>query len=345
MQPKHTKHRQDYKDQLIQKQSIQQRRLNQVTVSENFPQTPVYVTLKHHKDNFRSSPLCLLINLSKSKIGKKSKILLENINKNLLPQLIYNQSKNTNKVIHWFSNINVKQKCKFIQLDIKEFYPFISEETLNKAINFAENFTSISHENIPVIKDCRKSILFDDNESWKKKEHSSLFDVTIGSYDGVELSEQIGIYIYLVLLESTLEKDQMGLQRDDVISFVISIANKRTNIRKMIISIDLKIEITRNLTEADYLDVPFNLERHTYRQFKKPNNNLTYTTPYHTIHHKSLNTSLKLSVEGYPEILQVPKYVNNQIQITKKHGKNVVTKLNCNTYNQICTKITLEEEH
>ena len=198
MQPKHTKHRQDYKDQLIQKQSIQQRRLNQVTVSENFPQTPVYVTLKHHKDNFRSSPLCLLINLSKSKIGKKSKILLENINKNLLPQLIYNQSKNTNKVIHWFSNINVKQKCKFIQLDIKEFYPFISEETLNKAINFAENFTSISHENIPVIKDCRKSILFDDNESWKKKEHSSLFDVTIGSYDGVELSEQIGIQSHKV---------------------------------------------------------------------------------------------------------------------------------------------------
>ena len=63
-------------------------------------------------------------------------------------------------------------------MDIKEFYPFISEETLNKAINFAENFTSISHENIPVIKDCRKSILFDDNESWKKKEHRSLFDVT-----------------------------------------------------------------------------------------------------------------------------------------------------------------------
>ena len=41
---------------------------------------------------------------------------------------------------------------------------------------------------------------------------------------------------------------------------------------------------------------------------------------------KELNTSLKLSVKGYPEILQVLKYLNNQNQIMKEHHKNVVTK-------------------
>ena len=120
---------------------------------EKLAETPAYVTLKDHKDIFRSNPSCRLINPSKSEIGKVSKIPLENINKNLLSQLKYNQWQNTNEVIHWF---NEKQNCKFIQLDIKEFYPSISEETLNKAINFAENCTSISQENIQIIKTLQK---------------------------------------------------------------------------------------------------------------------------------------------------------------------------------------------
>ena len=35
--------------------------------------TPSFVTLKDHKDNFHSSPTCLLINPSKSELGKVSK--------------------------------------------------------------------------------------------------------------------------------------------------------------------------------------------------------------------------------------------------------------------------------
>ena len=79
------------------------------------------VKLKDHKDNFRSNPSCHLINPSKSEICKVSKILSDNINKNFLSQLKYNQWKNASEVIHWFSNINEKQNCKFIQLDIKDF--------------------------------------------------------------------------------------------------------------------------------------------------------------------------------------------------------------------------------
>ena len=81
--------------------------------------------------------------LSKNEIGKVSKILFENTNENLT-QLKYNQWKNTNKVIHWFSNVDKKQSCKFIQLGIKVFNPFISKKTLNKTIDFAENHASIS---------------------------------------------------------------------------------------------------------------------------------------------------------------------------------------------------------
>ena len=48
----------------------------------------------------------------------------------------------------------------------------------------------------------------------KEKRARQLLDVTLGSYKGAELCELIGIY-FQSLLESTLEKDLMGLRQDD----------------------------------------------------------------------------------------------------------------------------------
>ena len=89
---------------------------------EKLPEAPSYVTLKDEKENFRSKPSCRLINPCKNEIGKISKIVLEKINKKLLKELDFNQWKNTDDVIRWFRNIPNKSQCKFIQLDIKEFY-------------------------------------------------------------------------------------------------------------------------------------------------------------------------------------------------------------------------------
>ena len=41
-------------------------------------------------------------------------------------------------------------------------------------------------------------------------------------------------------------------------------------------SIDFKFEITTNLMKVNFLDATFDLERHTYRPYKKPNDNLIY---------------------------------------------------------------------
>ena len=86
----------------------------------------------------------------------------------------------------------------------------------------------------------------------------------MGSYDGVELCDSIVIYIQS-LLESTLEKDQMGLYQDNGLIILCNIDSQQTDrIRKKNIrifkSIDFKIEITTNLTEVDFLDITFNLE-------------------------------------------------------------------------------------
>ena len=101
----------------------------------------------------------------------------------------------------------------------------------------------------------------------------------MGSYDGAEVCELIGIYIQS-LLTNILSKDNMGFYRDDGL-FILPKINKQTDkIRKKIISIfkniNFKIEIVTNLTEVDFLDVTFNLENNIYRPCKKPNDKLIY---------------------------------------------------------------------
>ena len=57
---------------------------------------------------------------SKSELGKISKIVLEDINSELRIILGLNQWKSTRSVTEWFNNIENKQSCTFIQLDIRD---------------------------------------------------------------------------------------------------------------------------------------------------------------------------------------------------------------------------------
>ena len=52
----------------------------------------------------------------------------------------------------------------------------------------------ITRKDVEVIFHARKSILYNNGEPWAKKEGGS-FDVTIGTYDGGEVRELIGIYM------------------------------------------------------------------------------------------------------------------------------------------------------
>ena len=62
-----------------------------------------------------------------------------------------------------------KSEFKFIQLDIKEFYPSVTKETLSNIITLEENYVSISNKDIQITKHCMKSLLLYENEAWKKK--------------------------------------------------------------------------------------------------------------------------------------------------------------------------------
>ena len=247
---------------------------------ESLAKSEAFITLKDHKENFHSKPTCRLINPSKSEIGKISKSILDTINTGLRKILHYNQWKNSRSVIEWFNNIKDKHSCTFTQLDIKEFYPSITPDILDNAVSFAKQHVIINDDDIQIIKHCRKSLLFSNNSSWIKHSTAENFDVTMGSYDGAEVCELVGLFI-LSKLNNKIHKEDSGLYRDDGLFILRKTSGKhadaiRKDIIKMFKDMGFQIDIQCNLTQVDFLDVTFNLSTATYHPFKKENDKLLY---------------------------------------------------------------------
>ena len=70
----------------------------------------------------------------------------------------------------------------------------ISEELLLKSINFAKTYTDISDEDVKIILQSRKSFLFFKGTPWNKSNNPG-FDITMGSFDGAECCEIVGLYM------------------------------------------------------------------------------------------------------------------------------------------------------
>ena len=69
------------------------------------------------------------------------------------------QWKNTTAVINWFKSIESKQLLSFICFDIEEFYPSISQDLLNKALDFASDYDNITTDDRNIIIHAKNSIL------------------------------------------------------------------------------------------------------------------------------------------------------------------------------------------
>ena len=84
-----------------------------------------------------------------------------------------------------------------------------------------------------MIMQCRQSFLFCEGQPWSKKD-SSNFDVPMGSYDGAEISELVGLYLLHRLTngkEAIFEKKDIGLYRDDGIELIKLNQSGRTSER------------------------------------------------------------------------------------------------------------------
>ena len=106
-----------------------------------------------------------------------------------------NQWKNTKSVLTWFNNIADKDQHSFIAFDVVDFHPSISIELIDAALDFASNYDNITDEEREIIMHAKTSCLHSSGNYWGKRTSSSLFDVTMGSFDGAESCELVGSYL------------------------------------------------------------------------------------------------------------------------------------------------------
>ena len=247
--------------------------------AEAIAKRDAYITLKDHKENFPNNPKCRLINPAKGEMGIVAKNLLQTINEKVRSATHVNQWRSTSTVIDWFNKITNKSRCKFIQLDIVEFYPSISHKLLADAIDFARGHTDINDDTYKIIMHARRSLLFCRNETWAKKDNSD-FDVTMGAYDGAEVCELVGLFL-LNRIQNDCKELELGLYRDDGLGITRDLPSQEAErLRQKLFNIfqsnNLKITVDCNMVQADFLDVTFNLQSGKFWPYRKPNSDPLY---------------------------------------------------------------------
>ena len=150
------------------------------------------------------------MNLLKNHLGKVSKQLAEKINCDIFEKLQFNQWCNTDVVLKWFNNITDKSNRTFFQFEIKELYPSVTENISHQTLRFVKQHTNIDKNDLRIINDCLKLLLFIDNKTWKNKSTDSSFDVTIVSFHRAGVYKLVGLYIQSKL-EKILPKSNFGL--------------------------------------------------------------------------------------------------------------------------------------
>ena len=166
----------------------------------------------------------------------------------------YHHWKNTSSVTTWFNSLKNKEHLSFIQFDIVEFYPSITKDLLSKALDFASQYTRITAEERKIIFQTKKTLLFSNKQTWSKKQNKD-FNVSMGSWDGAEVCEIVGLFL-LSKLQLQHLAIVIGLYRDDGLG-VTSLRPRLAEIEKQkVISImkDYGLNIT---AKANDLSVNF----------------------------------------------------------------------------------------
>ena len=162
-------------------------------------------------------------------------------------------------MIEWLKAIENKQHHSFIGFDIVEFYPSISQDLLNRALDFVSAYDNTTNDERNMIIHAKNSILIHKQQSWQKKGDIT-FDVTMGSYHGAKTCELVGSFLLPQLQNLDIN---IGLYRDD--GLAISNASPRVteNIMKeyvtSLIFNGLRVTIEAYKQIVNFLGVTFNL--------------------------------------------------------------------------------------
>lgn len=240
---------------------------------DKYIKADAFITIKDTKPGFPGRVTCRLINPGKSNIGKISKSILEKIIITIKSKTGYNQWKNSLEVTEWFENLPNKSSLNFIKFDIVSFYPSITRDLLLKAVKWAETHHSLQPNELDIIMHSRESYLFSADKTWVKKETPD-FDVAMGSYDGAEVCELIGLYI-LSKLKEMPSFNSVGLYRDDGLGVTTGSGPQneklKKDLHKLFATFHLKITVDSNIRRTDFLDLLLDLQDETYKPYRKDN--------------------------------------------------------------------------
>ena len=161
-----------------------------------FTTTPrnAFVTLKDHKSDFQTKPSVRLINPRKPEIGRIAMKLLDDMVKNIRHHTGLGQCTKTRDVIDWFESLENKQKLNFIIFDIESFYPSITPDLLDRAINWARNYVNITQQQVKIIHQASQSFLYNEGTPRVKKGEVN-FDIGMGAYHGAQACEIVGLFL------------------------------------------------------------------------------------------------------------------------------------------------------
>ena len=126
---------------------------------------------------------------------------------------------NSEEVIKWFNNFNDKSHKCIIKFDFKKLYSSIKKEHLTKAIKFAEKYTTFNKQEIDTLMHTCQTIIFYDNRIWTKKTNKNNFNIAMGSFQGAEVCDLIGLHI-LSEISPITGPSNIGLYRDDGLAII-----------------------------------------------------------------------------------------------------------------------------
>jgi hypothetical protein len=146
------------------------------------------------------------------------------------------------------------------------------------------------------------------NYGQKKDGSNSLFDFTMGSFDGAEICELVGLYI-LNHLGKRFGKENIGLHRDDSLAIIKSksaclLDQTRKELHKIFEQFDLKISAEVNLNVVIFFDVSFDLNNTKHKPYRKPNDDPLYINR-HSNHPPSITRQLPTAINKHIALLSL----------------------------------------
>ena len=235
------------------------------------------ITIKDHKQDYMNKPQTRLINPTKSSLGRVSKWKMDKLNRQVRSKTRLQLWPNTDATLTWFRALTGKSDLSFVVCDIVDYYPSITADLLDQALDWASQHAEITADDRALYHHTKNSLLWHQGSTWVKRGGAN-FDIAQGSYDGAESTDLVGLFL-LHKLEEVEEMDN-GLYRDDMLAVTKLKGKKAEKLKQKISNIfkayGLTVKVEVNKKVVNYLNVTLSLLDGSYRDYMKPGNTINY---------------------------------------------------------------------